>query len=123
MQLPAPTATNKKRAKSLLGIVLGMAGAGAVDAWPSHAAPIQIALYTVLVFLPLAFATWGDRRHRRFWTWAAVAVILHCGILYVIRSIFPFGSILTIIPLVLIEFVILFVLMLKLTGQDEVEPG
>lgn len=112
---------DKKRGKSLLWILVGLVGAAAVGAWPSHAAHIQMALFTVLVFGPLAFGTWEDRHRPRFGAWVVLAIILHCGALSLIRSIFPFASILPIIPLVLIECVALFMLMLKLTGQSDAE--
>ena len=113
---------DENRTKGFLWILLGGACAASVGVWPAHAGLIQMALYTVAVFGPLVLATWGDRHQRRFGTWMALAIILHCGVLYLIRSIFPFRTILSIIPLVLIEFVILFILMLKVTGQSDAEP-
>jgi hypothetical protein len=113
---------DKKRGRSLLGIVVGLACAAAVGAWPSHAVPIQMGLYTMLVFVPLTLGTWRDRHHTRFWTWVSSTIILHCAVLYLIRPIFPVGTIFAIIPLALIEIVAVFMLMLKLTGQDDAEP-
>jgi hypothetical protein len=112
---------DKKRAKSLLGILVGLGCAAAVGAWPAHAAPIQMGLYTMLVFIPLALGTWGDRHRNRFGMWVALTFTLHCAVLYLIRPIFPFATIFAVIPLILIEIVVFFMLMLKLTGQGNSE--
>lgn len=71
----------------------------------------------------LTCAVGGDRHRTRFGRWVALAIVLHCGVRYFIHSIFPFRTILAIIPPVLIECVFLFMLMLKLTGQSDAESG
>lgn len=109
---------SKKRGRAVLGAVAGLAVLTALGEWPSQAALIQMALYTSFVLVPLFLGLWPGRHRDRFWPGIAAAVALHFVFLYSIRAMFPFSTILTMIPIALIEFTILVVLMLKLLGDS-----
>lgn len=107
----------KRHLSGMLGLVVGLAAAASVGHWPLQAAPIQMALYTALVFGPLLLGMWPDRDRRGFLTGLSLMFLLHAILLYFIRSAFPFRTILVIIPMVVIEGIIMFVLMLKILGD------
>jgi cellulose synthase/poly-beta-1,6-N-acetylglucosamine synthase-like glycosyltransferase len=78
-----------------------------------------MALYTFFVFGPLALAQWSSRRQRNFWIGASLLIAAHGLVLYIIRSIFPFRSVLVIIPIALIEACALYFIMLKMIGDGD----
>jgi hypothetical protein len=79
-------------------------------------------LYTVMVLAPLSLGTWLERNRDRFWRAAMIAIILHGTVLYSIRNLFPFRSILTIVPIALLEASGLFMLMLWVVGKNNAQP-
>jgi len=79
-------------------------------------------LYSAMVLLPLLFGLWADRHRRGYKLGGGLVLFSHACLLYGIRSVFPFKTVLTIIPIALIESVILAALMLKLLG-DKVFTG
>jgi threonine/homoserine efflux transporter RhtA len=78
-----------------------------------------MALYTFFVFGPLALALWSSRRQRNFWIGASLLIAAHAVVLYIIRSIFPFRSVLIVIPIALVEACALYLIMLKMIGTGE----
>ena len=106
--------TRKKHIVGLFGLIVGLAAAASVDQWPRYAAPIQMALYTAMVLVPLLLGLWRDRGRRGFLAGISLVLVLHVFLLYLLRSAFPFRTILVIIPMVLIEGVVMFILMLKI---------
>jgi threonine/homoserine efflux transporter RhtA len=78
-----------------------------------------MALYTFFVFGPLALALWSSRRQRNFWIGASLLIATHAVVLYIIRSIFPFRSVLIVIPIALVEACALYLIMLKMIGTGE----
>jgi hypothetical protein len=102
-------------------VSVGAAGALLVKHLPQYASAIQIALFTFMVFGCLFLGLWPDR-HRRLWGTAILfALALHGIVLYLIRSMFPFRSILIIIPIALAEAVAMFTLILKILGDRDAE--
>ena len=113
----------KKNTRRLLGFSCGIGAAAAVDLSSSHAAPIQMTLYTVMIFVPLFLGTWPDHNRHRFWPAMGAMCILHCLALYCIREVFPFNSIFEIVPLALIEAVVFFASIGKIVGDDSPAPA
>ncbi len=109
----------KRRLRSTVAISLGFLGAIAVRQWSSEATRIQMALYTACIILPLFFGFWANVKRRRFWAAIAAVMGIHAFVLYTIRFSFPFRTILTIVPMVLVEAFAMFFLMAKLLGDGE----
>jgi hypothetical protein len=106
----------KKHAVMIFGGIVGLSGAVADGLWPNHAAPIQMALYSALTLGLLCAGLWSDRDRSRFWAGMSFVFLLHCLVLYFIRSYFPFGTILAIIPTAALEDIVLYIFMLKTLG-------
>ena len=75
-----------------------------------------MALFTVIVLGLLLIGFWSDRRHQGFWRGLGLVALLHSAILISMRSLFPFKTILIVIPLAIIEGVIAATLFLKTVG-------
>lgn len=82
--------------------------------WRSFAGPIQMAMYTAMTVGLVLVGFWSDRRRPRFPIAVCSILAAHCGVLFAIRGIFPFRTVLTIVPLALIEGVLLASLLLKM---------
>lgn len=109
------------RSKTLVGILgaaVGLAAAVAEQQWSGQAIHVQITLYSVFVLLPLLLGLWKHRHQPRFWSGILLLFASHALFLFLIRSICPFRSILTIIPLILMEATIAFILMLKMDWEQ-----
>lgn len=100
----------------IIGGAIGLAGAAFVGHWPNHAVLLQMTLYSAMFFLPFLLFFWKDRHHANFWIGTGLVVLLHCVTLFLIRSYFPFGTILVVLPIVLIEGTVLAIVMLKSLG-------
>jgi len=109
---------SSKTLKMLLGASLGVAGAAAVSRWPNHAVLLQMSLYSAMILLPLSFFFWTDRHRPRFWMGTALILLLHAMLLLGIHSMFPFRTILVVLPILLIEGILLAILMIKLLGDE-----
>jgi hypothetical protein len=57
--------------------------------WTEHAAGLQMAAYTGIIFGLLLLGFGEDRRRKRFWPAVLVAVVLHAGLLVAGRAAFP----------------------------------
>jgi hypothetical protein len=111
---------SKKRLRMIVGCTIGAFGAFAVGHWPQQAVPLQMMIYTSMVVLPLIFLAFGRiEPHGRFLLGVLSILVLHSVVLLLIRTVFPFKSILTIIPIALGECTVLAALMLKILGDDE----
>ncbi len=104
---------DKKYRTRIGGGFIGLAGAAAVAVWPQHVVPIQMALYTMIIFGPLALGLWSDRRRNGFWTGVLLLLVLHGFGLYFARTMFPFRTILAVIPMALVEATAMLILMLR----------
>lgn len=98
-------------------IAVGLCCAFAVGLWPKHAVPIQMALYTYFVIVPLFLGFWSERRRGIFWVSMSSAILAHGLFLYGFRSVFPFKTVLVVIPTALIEALALIVAMDKILGE------
>ena len=98
------------------GSILGLAGAAAVHHWPRNAQVLQMVLYSVVVIGALLWAAWSRRSHPRFTMAIATMALIHCAVLVGARDMFPFRTILFMVPVALSELVIVFTLMLKILG-------
>jgi hypothetical protein len=107
---------NSSKSLKITGGTIGVIGAASVGHWPDHAVPLQMTLYSAMVLIPFFFGFWKDRHRTNFWTTVGLLILLHCVILILIHSYFPFRTILFIIPIVLIEGTILAIGMLKSLG-------
>lgn len=106
----------KKYVIMIFGIVTGLMGAVFVGQWPEYAVQIQMALYSVLVLGLLVIGFWSDRSRQQFWRGIGLVVLLHLALLISIRSLFPFKTILAVIPIAIAEGVIAGTLFLKIIG-------
>lgn len=111
---------HKKHLAGMLGLIVGLVAAASVGSWPRHAVTIQMTVYTAMVLGPLLLGSWPDRNRRGFLTGISLVFVLHAVLLGFIRSAFPFRTILIIIPMVLTEGIVMFILMLKMLGDGEV---
>jgi hypothetical protein len=107
----------------IYGTIIGIAGATAVDLWPEHAAPIQMALYSAIVLGVIFSSFWEDRHHPKYLAGMSVLFLLHCICIFFSRSYFPFKTILAIIPMVVMEFIVLMMVMIKIRGDREPEQN
>lgn len=106
-----------KHLKVIFACFLGLAGAVSVDHWTDHAAALQMILYSAMILFPILFFFWSDRHRRNYWLGMSLIALVHCGILFAIRSYFPFRTILVILPILLLEGLGLAVLIIKLLGD------
>ena len=104
---------------SVIGVSAGVLGLLAIHLWPNQAAQIQMTLLSFLVIVPVIWGHWGRRHMPRFKVAVISFVVLHGFILYCIRSMFPFRSILPFIPMMLIEGIAGFVIILKFVDDSE----
>jgi uncharacterized membrane protein SpoIIM required for sporulation len=109
----------KKRLRTIVSISIGGIAFLAIVHWPAQKVPIQMALYSAMVILPLISAFWSDWSRKRFWICALLVPALHIGALFLIRPIFPFRSVLTIVPFALIESTMLAALVFKILGKSD----
>jgi hypothetical protein len=120
---PDRTEMSKKHLRMIIGLAMGGFCAFAVDHWPMQAVPIQMALYSGFVFAPLIFGFWSNISRSRFWICILLTPALHAMALLLIRPLFPFRTVLVLIPIALIEFVVLAVVMLKILGESDVDEA
>jgi len=107
--------SNKHKAM-LFGGIVGLSGAVAAGHWSDNAAPIQMAMYSVLILGLLSMAFWSDKSRPRFWMGMSLVFLFHSVVMYFIRSYFPFSPIFFVVPLGLVEFIVLAILQLKVLG-------
>jgi hypothetical protein len=93
----------KKYITAAYASLVGLLGAASVRAWPSHASQLQMAMYTLAIIGLLAIGFWSDRGRPRIRAAAAATLILHLTFLFAIRQVFPFKTILAVIPYAIIE--------------------
>jgi hypothetical protein len=110
---------NKKTVKIIIGAMAGVSGAAAERQWPEHATAIQTVLYSLCVIIPLLFSFWPDRHRPKYIVAMSLALTIHFVMLYGTRSFFPFGTILVILPVALIEFIILAAVIIKIRGERD----
>jgi hypothetical protein len=106
----------KKYITAAYASLVGLLGAASVGAWPSHASQLQMAIYTLLVLGLLAIGFWSDRGRPRVREAAAASLILHTIFLFAIRQVFPFKTILVLLPYAIIEGTALAIIFLKIVG-------
>lgn len=111
----------KKIVKTIAAIILGVSGAAAARQWPEHAAAIHMALYSLIVIIALLSSFWPDRHHPKYIVAMSLALIIHFVMLYGIRSLFPFGTILAILPIAFVEFIVLAAVIIKIRGERDAE--
>lgn len=102
---------------TICGTTIGLAAFLSVSLWPQYMTPIQMALYTTFVFGPLFLGLWAERHRLVFWIGILLTLALHGMLLYSIRSMFPFRTVLVVIPIALVESSVMFILMLKALGD------
>jgi hypothetical protein len=105
----------RKRDAAVLAI-LGLSGAAASGHWPEHAAPIEMAVYSVIAPGLLLLGLWSDRHRPRFWMGMSSAFVFHGAFLFLIRSYFPFSTIILVLPIAIGEDIALAIFMLKVLG-------
>lgn len=116
--------TNPIRNKHLITtfcVIVGGASVLAVSFWPQYAVAIQMAVYTIMALGAPLLHFWSERNRRVFWIVISSAMIVHGLFLYIIRSTFPFRSVLVVVPIALIEASVLFVAMDRILGDRAVE--
>jgi predicted MFS family arabinose efflux permease len=71
-------------------------------------------MYSVMTVGLLLVGFWSDRQRSGFAIAICSMLAAHCAFLFAIRGLFPFRTILTIVPVALMEGAILAILMLKI---------
>jgi hypothetical protein len=99
---------------AVFGIVVGLGGAMAVRQWPDHAVVVHMTLYSTMVLGLLMLGLWSDRHRPRYWAGMFLVSLLHGITLVLVRPLFPFSTVLTVVPLALAEGAVLFALMMRL---------
>lgn len=110
---------SKKHLRTISAITIGGFSVFAVGHWPVQAVPIQMALYSAMVLGPLIFAFWSDWSRNRFWICIFLAPALHVVALFLIRPVFPFRSVLVVVPIALAEATVLATVVVKVLGEDD----
>ena len=111
----------RKHLITIFCVIAGGSSVLAVRRWPQYAVAIQMTLYTIMVVGAPFLHFWSERNRRAFWVNMSWAMIVHCLFLYIIRSAFPFRSVLVVVPIALIEASVMFVAMDKILGTRTVE--
>ena len=106
----------KKFVIMIFGLVTGLVGAASVGQYPKYAGQIQVGLYSIIVLGLLLIGFWSDRRRQRFWQAIGLVVLLHAALLISMRSLFPFKTILVLIPIAIMECVVAATLFLLAVG-------
>ena len=109
----------KKNAIRIGAGIVGGTGAAAVGYSKDYAGPIQMAVYTALTVGLVLVGFWSDRRRPRFPVAVCSVLAVHCAVLFAVKGIFPFRTILTIYPLMIIEGTALAALLLKILEYGE----
>ena len=104
----------KKNAIRLGAGAIALISVAAAGHWKSFAGPVQMAMYTAMTVGLVLVGFWSDRRRPRFPIAVCSILATHCVVLFALRGVFPFRTIFTIIPLILIECVLLASLLLKI---------
>jgi hypothetical protein len=117
--MTAERSKNGKRLVAVISVAIAAACFWSIDLWPERTALIQMTLYTYFVFGPLTLGLWSSRDRPRFWTGALLVCGVHGLVLYLIRSIFPFKSVLIIVPISLVEAAAMYMFMLKVIGDAD----
>jgi hypothetical protein len=111
----------KKHLITIFCIIVGGSSVFAVSHWPQYTVAIQMTLYTIMALGAPFLHFWSERNRRAFWGVTSLAMIAHGLFLSMIRSSFPFHSVLVVVPIALIEAVGIFVAMDKTLGSSSVE--
>ena len=110
---------SKKQVRMWFGIAVGGGGALAVHFWPDHAIAAQMLMYSIIVIGAILIGLWSEKNQPNFVLWMGCLLLIHAGLVYLIRGAFPFRTFFTIIPVALIEIVVLAAVMFKLLKTDQ----
>jgi hypothetical protein len=105
---------SRKNAIRIGAATVGLIGAVAAGHWKNFAAPIQMALYTAMTVGLVLVGFWSDRKRPRFPIAICLMLAAHGAVLFAIRGIFPFRTILAIGPLAIMEGIALAILLLNI---------
>jgi len=111
----------KKHVRMIFGITVGICGAAATDVWPSHLAAAQMMFFSLLSLGAVVIGLWSDRNRPRYLLGMCAVLLLHGAFLYLARSIFPFKTVLVIVPLAIVEAAVMFAIILKILGENQSE--
>ena len=103
----------------ILGGAVGLCAAAAEDIWPGHVALTQMAFFSMMSLGVVILGLWSDLGRPKYSVALGTVVAIHALFLFAIRSVFPFSTVLIVIPIALLEAVILYTIMLKILGTDE----
>lgn len=111
----------KKHKRMILGGAVGLCAAASEGIWPNHVTALQMAFYSIMSLGVAVMGVWSDRRRPRYLTAICTAILIHTVILFLLRTVFPFKTVLTVVPIALLEAVILYAIMLKILGEEVAE--
>lgn len=97
---------------------LTLAGVAAVAEWPGRAALIEVIVYSLVAPGLLFMGLWSDRHRPRFWEGMFCVCLLHSVFIFLIRTYFPFKTILTVIPIAVVEDIFFAIFMVKVLGDE-----
>jgi hypothetical protein len=114
--------SRKNRIRICAG-ALALISAAAAGHWKHLSGPIEMAMYSALTVGLVLVGFWADRRRPRFLIAVCSVLAAHCALLFAIRGIFPFRTILTVYSLAIIEGTALAVLLLKILEYGSSSDG
>jgi hypothetical protein len=94
-----------------------------VSHFPDHAYYIQITLYSAVVVGLLVWGLFSHRNEPGFWSGMSLVVLLHCIFLYLIRPVFPFTSMYSVVPFMLVEAIGGFIVVLRCLERKRPADG
>lgn len=106
----------KKQTSYIYGGCVALVGAWGANRWPDHAAAFQIGMYSFLAVGALTKGVWEERQRPRFWMAMGAMLVLHLGTMFLIRGLFPFRTVFTIVPFLMVEMIAIYIAMLKILG-------
>jgi len=107
---------SRKKNLFLLGGAVGVAAGIALIAWPNQTFPIEIIVYTAMIAVPIFRMLLPRIRRRRFWLTVGLLFVAHGLFLWLVRSLFPFKTVLALVPYALLEVGILALITIKSLG-------
>jgi hypothetical membrane protein len=111
----------KRHARMILGGAVGLCAAVSEGIWPKHVIALQMAFYSIMSLGVAVIGVWSDRHCPRYPTAICIACLVHGMLLYIVRTVFPFKTVLIVVPIALLEAVILYAAMLKILGEEMTE--
>lgn len=107
----------------VLGGAIGIGGGIALASLPRWTRALEMTMYTAMVAVPILFRLRARRWQPRFRTTVLILCIVHGLFLWLLRSIFPYKTVLILIPYALLEVLVLTFLTIHFFGPAPHRSG